>query len=83
MMICNYSAYVNDKSKELLCKYRKGLANIGEARKRKEMARWIRSMEPFALCVGIGEITLFILDRESKVFVFKTMLDYSMETVFT
>ncbi|OXA53504.1 hypothetical protein Fcan01_10142 [Folsomia candida] len=83
LLICNYSEYINYKCKKLLQKYKAGLAIVGNVKKRREMVRCVKSLQPFALAVGIGEITLFFLDREKKVFVFKSMLDYSMDIVLT
>lgn len=81
LLICNYSEYINDKCKTLLQKYKAGLAMVRNVRKRREMVRCIKGLQPFVLEVGIGEITLLFMDREKKVFVFKSMLDYSMDIV--
>ncbi|OXA39622.1 hypothetical protein Fcan01_25739 [Folsomia candida] len=80
-MVCNYGAYINDKSEDLLHKFKKGLGDVRESRKRNEMARWIKSLEPLALHVGLGEVTFFILGKARKLFVFKQMLDYSIDTI--
>lgn len=81
MLVCNFGVHINEMSKNLLDKYNRGLGNVGDARKRREMARWVKSLEPLALYVGVGEVTLFILEKQRKVFVFKQMLDYAMETI--
>lgn len=83
MIICNFGVYINEKGKNLLGKYTNGLASVGESKVRNELARWIKSLEPYALAVGIGEITLFILDKERKVFVLTEMLDYTINMVMT
>lgn len=81
MLVCNFGAYINQKSKNLLQKYKKGLRSIGDLRKRKEMTRWIRSLQPLAIHVDLGEVTLFILDKEGKVFVFRQMLEYATSAI--
>ncbi|OXA55054.1 hypothetical protein Fcan01_10162 [Folsomia candida] len=83
LIVCNYSAYINYKSKRLLQKYKTGLAMVGNVKMRREMVRCIKSFQPLGVAVGIGEITLFLLNRERKVFIFKSMLDYSMDIVLT
>ncbi|OXA37614.1 hypothetical protein Fcan01_27629 [Folsomia candida] len=58
MLVCNFGVHINEMSKNLLDKYNRGLGNVGDARKRREMARWVKSLEPLALYVGVGELSI-------------------------
>lgn len=81
IVVCNYGAYINQRSKNLLQKFKREVGNMGEARKRKEITRSVKSLQPVGLYVGLGWVTLFILDKDRKVFVLKQMLDYSIDTI--
>lgn len=83
LLICNYGAHVNEKSTNLLGKFKKWVAKVAERKKRKDLVQTVSSLVPLALLVGVGDVTLFTLEKGKKMFVLRQMLDYSMEAILT
>ncbi|OXA39959.1 hypothetical protein Fcan01_25383 [Folsomia candida] len=78
VVVCEYGAYVHEKSANLLAKCRRRMGNMGQSR---ILARNIKSLRPVGLYMGVGETRFFILDKDKKMWVLKSMLDYAVDAV--
>ncbi|OXA39338.1 hypothetical protein Fcan01_25895 [Folsomia candida] len=81
VVVCEYGAYVHEKSANLLAKFRARMGNMRQGREGRILTRNIKSLRPIGLHVGAGETRLFILGKERKMWVLKSMLDYSVDAV--
>ncbi|OXA38699.1 hypothetical protein Fcan01_26593 [Folsomia candida] len=81
VVVCDYGAYVHEKSANLLAKFRAKMGNMRQGREGRILARNIKSLRPIGLHVGVGETRLFILDKDKKIWVLNSMLDYSVDAV--
>lgn len=80
MTMCGFGAFVHESSLALIRKFKSGVSLLS-TQGEKELSKWVKSLQPIPLPIGVNDMRFFNLDKDHRSFVLESIAEYSIDSM--